>query len=87
MENFKKKFQVLLTLFKTRDFSKAESLCLELIKNYPKFAILYNVLGLIYSEQRKYEEAIKYYNKGIEVQPDFAMIYNNLGSIYANFCN
>ena len=81
MENFKIQFKILLDLFKSRS-DKAEMFCKELIKSNPQYAILYNIMGLIKSEQKRYDEAISFYNTGIKVQPDFAMIYNNLGSLY-----
>ena len=43
---------------------------------------LYNVLGLILTEQKKISEAVSYYEKGIKIDPTYAVIYNNLGSIY-----
>ena len=82
MENIKTQFQILLNLFKTGNFIKAETLCKKLIKSYPKYGILYNIMGLIRNNEKRYEEAISYYNTGIEIQPNFAMLYNNLGSIY-----
>ena len=67
MENIKTQFQILLNLFQSGNFIKAETLCKKLIKSYPKYGILYNVMGLIRNNQKRYEEAISYYNTGIEI--------------------
>ena len=80
MENLKKKIQLLLNLYKSKNLSKAELLNKELISAHPKVVNLYNVLGLILTEQKKIDEAIMYYEKGIKIDPDYAVIYNNLGS-------
>ena len=82
MENLKKKIQLLLNLYKSKNLSKAELFNKELISTYPKVVNLYNVLGLILTEQKKIDEAIEYYEKGIKIDPNYAVIYNNLGSIY-----
>ena len=36
-----------------------------------KIAFLYNLMGIILSDQKKYEAAIGYYNEGIKVDPKF----------------
>jgi len=82
MENLKKKIQLLLNLYKSKNLSKAELFNKELISAHPKIVNLYNVLGLILTEQKKIDEAIEYYEKGIKIDPNYAVIYNNLGSIY-----
>ena len=82
MENLKKKIQLLLNLYKSKNLSKAELLNKELINAHPRVVNLYNVLGLILTEQKRIDEAILYYEKGIKIDPDYAIIYNNLGSAY-----
>ena len=82
MENLKKKIQILLNLYKSKNLSEAELLNKELISAHPNVVNLYNVLGLILTEQKKINEAIVCYKKGINIDPDYAVIYNNLGSSY-----
>ena len=76
MENLKKKIQLLLNLYKSKNLFKAELLNKELINAHPQVVNLYNVLGLILSEQKKIDEAIMYYEKGIKIDPNYAVIYN-----------
>ena len=82
MENFNNQFQIILNLYKSREFYRAEKLCKKLILKYPRLPILYNVLGLIFTEEKKTDKAILYLEKGIKIDPTFAMFYNNLGNIY-----
>ena len=82
MQDLKKKIDMLLNLFKTKNFSKAEQLNKELISAHPQVVNLYNVLGLILTKQKKVDEAITYYEEGIKIDPNYAVIHNNLGSSY-----
>ena len=82
MKNFKQEFQLLINLYKQKNFSKAELLSKRLLNIYPNNILLYNVLGLILNEQKRTDEAIECYEKGLKIDPNFAMFYNNLGSIF-----
>jgi Tfp pilus assembly protein PilF len=82
MKNLQKDIQFLVDLYKSKNLSKAELVCKKLIEANPRVAILYNILGLILTDENKIDEAIKYYEHGLKVNPEFAMIYNNLGSIH-----
>ena len=82
MEDIQKKIQILLNLYKSKNLSKAELFNRELIQNYPKIILLYNILGLILTDQNRIQDAINCYEKGIKIDPKYSMIYNNLGTIY-----
>ena len=81
-KNLKKQIQIILNLYNSKNLVKAEILNKKLISVYPKLAYLYNLLGLILTGQQKFDEAINWYKKGLEIKADYAWIYNNLGSIY-----
>ena len=55
MENLKQKIQLLLNLYKSKNLTKAELLNKELIRAHPKIVNLYNVLGLILTDKKKYK--------------------------------
>ena len=78
MEKLKKQIQSIVDIYKSGNLSKAEHLTKKLISNNPKVVFLYNLLGLILAEQKKDDQAIKCYEKGISINPSFGMIYNNL---------
>ena len=82
MENYKDNIQKVLGSFKSKDFDKAEYLCKKIINKYPNYSFTYNLMGLILTEKKKYDEAIKIYELGLKINPKYGMIYNNLGSIY-----
>ena len=82
MKNLQKEIQLLLNLYKLKNLTEASLLNKKLIDDYPNVVILYNIMGLILTEQNNIEEDIKCYKNGIKIEPTYAMIYNNLGSIY-----
>ena len=69
-------------LYKSNKFRESETLCKKLIKDHPKKVILYNLLGLTLTNLNKLDEAIKYFNEGLEVDKNYAEIYSNLGNVY-----
>ena len=47
--------------------------------------ILIHIIILeIYKNLDKYEEAVSYYNKTIQINPNFIGAYNNLGNVFKN---
>ena len=46
---------------------------------YSKEAETYNDNGSALDDQKKYDEAIEYYDKAIEIEPCFVKAYNNKG--------
>ena len=88
MEDLKKQAeveaQIILNYFKAEDFLSAEIKAKKLIKKFPNYQAVYNLLGLCLQSQRKYSEAIKYYNVAIQNNPNFFVAINNLGLTYHN---
>ena len=82
MKKLQNKIQILLKLYKSQKLIQAELMNRELIKEHPKLVILYNILGLILSDQNKKDKAIETFEQGISIDPNFAMIYSNLGNLY-----
>ena len=82
MQNLQTKIKNLLDLYKFKKFNEALSLNKQLIQEYPKIVILYNIMGLTLYEQKKIDKAINVYKEGLKVDPRFAMLYNSLGTAY-----
>ena len=73
----------LITLFKEKKFSKAEKKCSELIKKIKPNYEIYNIYAVILFELNKYDDALIYWKKAIELNPQYYFGYNNLGNIFA----
>ncbi len=77
-----KELSELLSLFKEKKFSLAEKKCLKLIKKIKPNYEVYNIYAVILFELNKYEDAIKYWKKTIELNPKYHFGYNNLGNVF-----
>ena len=88
MDNLKieaeKEAQIILNYFKAQDYITAEVKAKKLIKKFPNFQAVYNLLGLCLQSQKKFLEAIKYYKIAIQNNPNFFVAINNLGLTYHN---
>jgi len=82
MKSLKEKIQSVVDIYKSGNLSEAEHSCKKLINENSKVAFLYNLLGLILVGQKKFDQAIKYYELGVKIDPTFAIIYNNLGLLF-----
>jgi tetratricopeptide (TPR) repeat protein len=82
-------------MIKIGQFNKAEELYEILLKQTSdegEKGFLFNQLGRVKVDQGKYEEAIGFYEKALEIRqktlpanhPDFATSYNNIGGVYKN---
>jgi tetratricopeptide (TPR) repeat protein len=82
-------------MIKLGQFNKAEELydiLLNQTTNEREKSHLYHMLGMVNDGQGKYEEAIGFYKKSLEIQqkilpanhPDLATSYNNIGLVYKN---
>ena len=86
MDNLKieaeREAQIILNYFKARDYISAEVKAKKLIKKFPNYLAIYNLLGLCMQSQKKFAEAIKYYKIAIQRNPNFFVAINNLGNTY-----
>ena len=82
MDKLKEEIKLAVDIFKSGNLLKAEQVSKKLVKENPKIAFLYNLLGLISVSKKSEEEAKEWYEKGLKVDPSYAMIYNNLGLLY-----
>jgi tetratricopeptide (TPR) repeat protein len=63
-------FQKALDAFNDSNFDKSESYLMYLVRQTPFFAkssAAFNLLGLIYHEKNKFNQAIKFFRKSLEV--------------------
>ena len=80
-------------MLRVGDFNGAQQLYTELLKNIDgerNISLYYHMLGWAKEDQGQYEDAVKYYEKSIEINeqtldkndPDFSASYNNIASVY-----
>ena len=64
-----------------QNYTQAESIYRQIIKNNPRHAESYLWLGVTLYRQGKLDEAITNYQKAIQLDPKSANTYNNLGNV------
>lgn len=69
-------------LFKTGAFKEAEEIYLKLAAAEPDNARVYNRLGIIYLEQKNYNDAVSAFQQAIKIDPEVALRHVNLGLAY-----
>ena len=77
-----KEGQILVNYYKAGDFVSAELKAKKIIKKFPNYIVIYNILGMTLHAQRKFPEAIKYFNHALQMDPKFSIAINNLGNTY-----
>jgi tetratricopeptide (TPR) repeat protein len=68
--------------FTRKDHYAALIKYLEAAKLNPNSHIVYNKIGITYSQLKYYNEASAAFGRSIELNPKFSFAYNNLGSVY-----
>ena len=58
----------------------AEFLYKKILEKYPKNANALHLLGLVFHQENRNEEAIDYIRRAIEISPKNALFYFNLGN-------
>lgn len=53
-----------------RDFRKAEEICIEILRTYPKSAATHTLLGDIYADQGRLEQAAHWYELSLDLDPN-----------------
>ncbi len=64
------------------DIKTATDNYLKAIKLNPQNLEAYNNLGMLYSSQKIYDEAIKCHEKALKINPEIPEVHNNLGTVY-----
>ena len=72
--------QPLLNLYTQGQHQEALDGASKLLKEFPNFVNLYNIVGAANQGLGKLEEAIGAFNKALSFKPDYADAYNNMGN-------
>jgi tetratricopeptide (TPR) repeat protein len=78
------KVKILLNVFNTSNFNLVISQGKKLIKEFPQYVILYNIIGSAYQNIGKYSLAKEIFLKGYKMDPRNIAIMNNLANTYKN---
>ena len=84
MKNLENEIKTLLNLFNSTKFDLVIIKAKKLIKKYPEYLILYNILGSAYQNLNKLNLARDIFLKGLKMDPGNIAIMNNLANVYKN---
>ncbi len=70
----------LINLYQSGQMTKTEQACRELLQPHPESLFVINMLGAALRGQGKLREAVKSYDKAIQLNPDYAQAYSNRGN-------
>ncbi|MDO8445470.1 MAG: tetratricopeptide repeat protein [Deltaproteobacteria bacterium] len=68
--------------FQKGDYARAKERFLEVIGAGYRFADVYNKLGLIFCDNREYEQAVKYFEEALKINPKYTEVSLNLSVTY-----
>lgn len=85
--SIKDKIQILVNQFNAKNFDQVVSKSKQLIKEYPNYVVIYNLLGLAYQHNGNYLDSEKILLEGLKLDPDNIPLMNNLAMTYKNFLN
>lgn len=75
-------FEEAETAFKMKDYRKAETLYIEAARENPRNVKVFNRLGVIYLEQKNYEDAIEAFKTAVKYDDKVCTRYYNLALAY-----
>ena len=84
MSNVENDIKILLNLFNSGKFDLVINKTKKLIKKYPQYLILYNILGSAYQNNGNLGLAKEIFIEGHKMDPNNIAIMNNLANVYKN---
>ena len=84
MKNIENNIQTLLNLFNATKFDLVISKSKKLIREFPEYLILYNILGSAYQNIGNLNLAQNIFLKGHKMDPNNIAIMNNLANVCKN---
>lgn len=81
-DDLNRKAKFALTLQQARFREEAISVYEDLIKTGGSKWEVYNNLGMLYRDEKKFDKALMSYQKGLALNPDSPIIHNELGVLY-----
>ncbi len=76
--------QTLINQFNIKNFDNVISKGKIILKKYPEYVVLYNLIGSSLQSLGEYEEASNYFKKGLQLDSNNLALMNNLAMSYKN---
>ncbi|MEE9181929.1 MAG: tetratricopeptide repeat protein [candidate division NC10 bacterium] len=83
-QQLKQQIQQATALFQSGRYDEAEVLLLEIVKQTPLYANIYNMLGFIYSQQNAPDKAVDLFRQALSINPGYTEARLNLAITLAD---
>ena len=87
MKNIENNIKTLLNLFNAGKYDLVLTKSKKLIREFPQYLVLYNILGSSYQNMGNLSLAKEIFEKGLKLDPNNISIMNNLGNVHKNLGN
>ena len=71
----------LIELYQSGDLQEAEKKAMDLLKKFPNEVVILNILGVIQDGKGNSKQAIKTYQKALDINADSPETYYNIASV------
>ena len=76
------KAQIITNYYQSGNFELAIASAKKLLKKFPNYVFLYNIIGLSLQANKKFDESITFFNKALQINPNYFLALNNIGLSY-----
>ena len=76
------KAQIIMNYYQSKNYELAIANAKKLLKKFPNYVFLFNIIGLSLQAKKKLDESINYFNKALQINPNYFFALNNIGLSY-----
>ena len=76
------KTEIIINYYQSKNYDLAIANAKKLLKKFPNYTVLYNIIGLSLQAKKKFDESISYFNKALQINPNYFSALNNIGLSY-----
>ena len=76
------KAQIIMNYYQSKNYELAIANAKKLLKKFPNYVFLFNIIGLSLQAKKEFYESINYFNKALQINPNYFFALNNIGLSY-----
>ena len=76
------KAQIIMNYYQSKNYDLAIANAKKLLKKFPNYVFLFNIIGLSLQAKKEFNEAINYFHKALQINPNYFLALNNIGLSY-----
>ena len=76
------KAQIIMNYYQSKSYDLAIANAKKLLKKFPNYVFLFNIIGLSLQAKKEFNEAINYFHKALQINPNYFLALNNIGLSY-----